>query len=651
MNRRCSHQHRCQSLCAARCRLWWMIFAWLGFGLPGLLTTIVHSNDAGRQMVVIVDPHLKADDSYHVFSHANATNLLVRSADGTQPYIDKCWPGESGWLDYFNPAASEYWSSQFLLENFKGATESLWIWNDMNEPSVFGGPEVTMEKSATHWPDGYGEGKVSFEHREAHNMYGYLMTEATFQGQLAARPGKRPFILSRAFFAGSQRHVAVWTGDSMASWSHLKLVTPMLLALSLSGISFVGSDIGGFFGNPEPELLIRWYETAIYTPFCRAHAHSDTARREPWLLEPQHTERVRLALKRRYALLPYLYTLFEQAHRSGAPIMRPLWYEFPGDSLGYTEQEGFMLGKALLVWPVSEPGLTSVAVRLPEGLWFDVSELFWASPGTALPSDGATPIEVPAPLGQSPLLLRAGSIVPLRERPRRATAAMAGDPVSLLLGVGASSKWGGTGELYSDDGATFRHRDLSESLRTRYQLRHIHIAAGKASDEEESGSAGAGGDGEWELSASTMSLAMMAGRETSAATYRLQAAAAAAATAAPAASADVAKPVSDQKGGASQWASVSLTKLTVLGMPRCPSNAEVLSVTDGSREPQDAAVEIICEKQPPASGGDEGEGEHDAAAGTGTGHDADHDGSDAPRTVRTALVLCCACAALRCAGY
>ena len=184
-------------------------------------------------------------------------------------------------------------------------------------------------------------------------------------GQMAARPGKRPFILSRAFFAGSQRHVAVWTGDSMATWDHLKLVTPMLLALSLSGISFVGSDIGGFFGNPSVELLIRWYvfdavsfciympaidrslsgcryETAVYQPFCRAHAHSDTARREPWLLETGDADLVRQALKRRYALLPYLYTLFADNHRTAAPILRPLWYEFPGDALGYTEQEGFM---------------------------------------------------------------------------------------------------------------------------------------------------------------------------------------------------------------------------------------------------------------------------------------------------------------------
>ena len=525
--------------------------------------------ETGRQMVVIVDPHLKADEGYHVFAQANRSDLLVRSADGSMPYIDKCWPGESGWLDYFNPAASRFWSEQFLLENFTGSTESLWIWNDMNEPSVFGGPEVTMDKSATHWPEGVGEGKPVFEHREVHNMYGFLMTQATYEGMLASRPGMRPFILSRAFFAGSQRHVAVWTGDSTASWDHLKLVTPMLLSLSLSGISFVGSDIGGFFENPEPELLIRWYETAIYTPFCRAHAHSDTARREPWVLEPAGMQLIRAAIKRRYVLLPYLYTLFAEAHRTASPVMRPLWYEFPEDSAAYTEQEGFMLGKALLVWPVTTPGATAVAVRLPAGLWFDVSELFWALPGNPLQSDGVASFEVPAPLGHSPLMLRAGVVVPLRERPRRATRAMVGDPVSLLIGVGNASKWGGSGELYSDDGESFRHRDNVEFLRTRYQLHHS--PGGKA------------GPAAWTLSASTTSIAMMGGRATSAAAHRLQA---------------LQRKLKNQNADAahaSHWAVAPLIKATILGMEACPKRVKVVSVSDGAEELARAQASVRCE--------------------------------------------------------
>lgn len=225
------------------------------------------------------------------------------------------------------------------------------------------------------------------------------------------------------------------------------------------------------------------------------------------------------------------------------------------------------MGRSLLVWPVSEPGAISASVRLPEGLWFDVSALFWAAPGTPLVSDGAAKIDVPAALGTSPLLLRSGAVVPLRERPRRATAAMEGDPVSLLVGVGSGSKWGATGELYSDDGETFRHQDSAESLRTRYQLRR---------------SEGGSGEGEqWELSASTMSLAMMAGRETSAATHRLQASL---------------QRKGDAPVPAAAWAGAKLLKVTVLGMEACPSKAEVVSVADGSVEIGATSAEVICEK-------------------------------------------------------
>ena len=213
--------------------------------------------------------------------------------------------------------------------------------------------------------------------------------------------------------------------------------------------------------------------------------------------------------------------------------------------------------------------------RLPEGLWFDVSELFWAAPGTPMLSDGKTTIDVPAPLGHSPLLLRVGCVVPLRERPRRATAAMVGDPISLLLGVGSVSKWGATGELYSDDGETFRHRDQAESLRTRYQLRHI---------------SGEGDSSEWELSASTTSLAMLAGREARAATYRLQAAAAVGAT-------------SDHGDNQTlQWVGVALRKVTVLGMRECPTKAEVLSVADESTQLEAVRLEVICDTTELAGG-------------------------------------------------
>jgi alpha-glucosidase (family GH31 glycosyl hydrolase) len=352
-------------------------------------------------------------------------------------------------------------------------------WNDMNEPSVFGGPEGTMAKSAVH----HG----GHEHRELHNIYGHLMTQATFEGQLRARPGHRPFVLSRSFFAGSQRHVAVWTGDNTASWGHLRAMAPMVLALGVAGIPFAGADIGGFFGEPTPELLVRWYEAAVYIPFCRAHAHLDTGRREPWLYGPGILALIRAALRRRYALLPYFYTLFEEAHRTGMPVARPLWLQFPADLASYADDASFMLGGALLAHPVATPGVESANVRLPSAeLWYDVSDLLGPAAGAPLHATAAvkncpqpTPqgqppdavddlaaerceaqppqrvVEVKAELGTSPLLLRQGVIVPIRERERRSSAQMSGDPVSLLLGMGGRSA---TGWLYSDDGWSLRHQ-------------------------------------------------------------------------------------------------------------------------------------------------------------------------------------------------
>jgi hypothetical protein len=444
----------------------------------------------------------------------------------------------------------------------------------MNEPSVFDGPEITMHKNALHHPQGLGGRAV--EHRELHNMYGFLMTQATYAGQLKAKPGQRPFILSRSFFAGSQRHVAVWTGDNAAEWSHLAAVTPMLLSMSLAGLSFVGADIGGFQGNPEPELLVRWYEMAIYTPFCRSHAHTDTARREPWTLEPQLMQLVRRAVKRRYALLPYIYTQFAVAHRTGTPVLRPLWWEFPQEAWAYGVQGAFMLGEALAVVPVTAAGITRIVGKLPRGRWFDVSALFtgpWATPGTVFDSDGSRTVVLPAPLGSTPLLLREGSVVALKERPRRSTAQMEGDPVTLLIGVGGlAGRWGALGWLYSDDGATFSYRRDDqgrggEYLSTTYQLRFLDGAAAER----------AASMGEWELTARTEGSSK-----------------------------------GSEEGGAGAawqgqpWAQVQLGKVTLLGLPRCPAaavltrhgtHAPEAHPQEDSAPPKSQEVVVMCKPQ------------------------------------------------------
>ncbi|KAF8377060.1 hypothetical protein HHK36_030433 [Tetracentron sinense] len=238
----------------------------------------------GRHMVTIVDPHIKRDESFHLHKEATEMGYYVKDATG-KDYDGWCWPGSSSYPDMLNPEIRSWWAEKFSFQNYRGSTPSLYIWNDMNEPSVFNGPEVTMPRDALH----YG----GVEHRELHNAYGYYFHMASADGLLRRGDGKdRPFVLSRAIFPGSQRHGAIWTGDNSADWDHLRVSVPMILTLGLTGMSFTGdgyiyiyagADVGGFFGNPEPELLVRWYQLGAYYPFFRAHAHHDTKRREPWL--------------------------------------------------------------------------------------------------------------------------------------------------------------------------------------------------------------------------------------------------------------------------------------------------------------------------------------------------------------------------------
>ena len=216
---------------------------------------------------------------------ARDRHLLVLTEGNATHFEGDCWPGRSAWVDYLLPEARAFWAGRFGPAAYGGSTRTLYTWNDMNEPSVFDGPEITMRPSLIHRD---GQGAV-YEHRELHNLYGMLMHMSTHEGQRQAYPDRRPFVLTRAFFAGSQRYAAVWTGDNKASWAHLAATTPMLLSLSVAGIPFVGADVGGFFGNPSTALLVRWYQAAVFHPFLRAHAEFKTKRREPYLFGEEIT--------------------------------------------------------------------------------------------------------------------------------------------------------------------------------------------------------------------------------------------------------------------------------------------------------------------------------------------------------------------------
>jgi alpha 1,3-glucosidase len=271
----------------------------------------------GRRMVTIVDPHVKRDDGYYIHKDATAKGLYIKDKDGKKDYDGWCWPGASSYLDFTDEGARSWWADQFGYDRYQGSTPSLFTWNDMNEPSVFNGPEVSMQKDLRNLN---GE-----EHREWHNLYGMLFQRSTAEGLVRRnKPDEnlRPFVLSRAFFAGSQKYGAIWTGDNAAEWSHLKIASPMLLSLNIGALSFVGADVGGFFGNTEAELMTRWMQAGSYTPFFRGHAHHDAKRREPWMFGEETMVRLRKAAMGRYALLPFWYTVFREAGVTGMPVMR-----------------------------------------------------------------------------------------------------------------------------------------------------------------------------------------------------------------------------------------------------------------------------------------------------------------------------------------
>lgn len=399
----------------------------------------------GRKMVTIVDPHIKRDDNYAIHKEATEKGLYIRTAGGKSDFDGWCWPGSSSYLDFTDARVRAWWAERFSLTNYEGSTMDLFTWNDMNEPSVFNGPEVSMQKDAVNL--------AGIEHREWHNLYGLYMQKATSEGLTLRDPNKalRPFVLSRSFWAGSQKYGAIWTGDNGATWGHLKAAAPMLLSINLAGLSFAGADVGGFFGEPGPELFTRWYQAGAFTPFFRGHAHHDTKRREPWTFGEPYTTILRATAMIRYSLLPYWYAVFHEAYTTGMPVMRALFSEFPEDESVWTVEDQWMVGSALMVKPVTDAGAGSVNLYLPGNSgWYD----FYNLAAVAVPSAGRT-LTVPAPLDKIPVFVRGGSILPRKMRLRRSSQLMFFDPFTLIIAPDKSGR--AYGQIYLDDEKTLAH--------------------------------------------------------------------------------------------------------------------------------------------------------------------------------------------------
>ncbi|KAF8886032.1 glycoside hydrolase family 31 protein [Infundibulicybe gibba] len=341
-------------------------FIWDKKNFPDPVDMINDVAAIGRKMVIIVDPHLKRTSDYPVYQKASELGILVKPKSGEGEYEGWCWSGSSSWIDFFNPTAWDWWKSLFKTQQLESgwswteSTEAVHIWNDMNEPSVFNGPEITMPKDNVH----HG----GWEHRDIHNVNGMLFSNLTSQAVSArSDPPKRPFVLTRAFYAGSQRFGAMWTGDNLGTWEHMEVGVKMVLANGIAGMSFAGSDVGGFFGNPDTEMLVRWYQVGAFAPFFRAHAHLDTKRREPFLLDQPYKGMIRDILRLRYSMLPVWYTAFRETTVTGLPVLRPHYVMFPKDQAGFDLDDQYYIGQSgLLVKPVTQKDVTETTVYLAE---------------------------------------------------------------------------------------------------------------------------------------------------------------------------------------------------------------------------------------------------------------------------------------------
>ncbi|MEL7472183.1 MAG: TIM-barrel domain-containing protein [Planctomycetota bacterium] len=422
---------------------------------PARLNHDLH--DKGFKAIWMIDPGLKVDPDYHAYTQGHQSGHFVTDAGGIE-FHGPVWPGPCAFPDFTNADARTWWAS--LYQDFM-ATGIDGVWNDMNEPAVFVEqqeeavvPESrTMPLTNRHRADDELGGPG--DHARYHNLYGMQMVRATLEGVRAANPDKRPFVLTRAGFLGSHRYAATWTGDNVSSWPHLHWSLTMVLNLGLSGQPFSGPDIGGFAEDCTPELFARWMGLGGLLPFARGHSIKESHDHEPWSFGPDVEHVCRLALQRRYRLIPYLYTLFREAAATGLPVARPLFFHDPTNTELRDVDDVFLLGADVLVRARVHEDPDWIA-PLPPG--------FWPSFELADRDDTDDPDHDHHP--QLPVLhLRAGAIVPVGPVMQH-TQQRALDPLTLLVALDEMGEARGT--LYEDAGEGFGYRD-GDFLLTHYR--------------------------------------------------------------------------------------------------------------------------------------------------------------------------------------
>ncbi|CCC71446.1 hypothetical protein NCAS_0H01360 [Naumovozyma castellii] len=415
-------------------------FTWKPDSFPNPRRLLSKLAELGRHLTVLIDPHLKVD--YNISDIVAHEGVAVQNNKG-RVYEGHCWPGASIWIDTMFAKGQTIWA-RFFKDFVPHGITNLHIWNDMNEPSIFSGPETTAPKDLIH-ADG-------LEERSIHNVYGMTVHETTYNSmkEIFSPQDKRPFLLTRSFFAGSQRSAAAWTGDNQANWDYLRMSIPMCLTNNIVGMPFIGADVAGFEGNPEPELIARWYQTGLWYPFFRAHAHIDSIRREPYLFQEPISTIVKDAIRLRYSLLPTFYTSFKMSSINGGAIMKPMFFEKPQYEDLYPVDNQFYLGDSgILVKPITTKDQFTTEMVFVPGIYYDLDNL------TAITINGKDVASrtIDAPLEKIPAFIEGGHIITRRDRYRRSSKLMHHDPYTIILAPDLNGN--ASGRLYVDDGETF----------------------------------------------------------------------------------------------------------------------------------------------------------------------------------------------------
>ena len=371
-------------------------FTWDKKKFPDPKRMISELNEDGFKTVVMIDPGIKIDKDYWIYQEAMKNDYFCKRGDG--PYMrGKVWPGECHFPDFTNPKVREWWAE--LYKEFMSELGVHAVWNDMNEPAVMEVPSKTAPLDTRHNYDGF-----RCTHRKAHNIYGMQMVRASYEGIKKYVYPKRPFVITRAAYAGTQRYSSTWTGDNVATWEHLWLANVQVQRMCMSGMSFVGSDIGGFAEQPNGELFARWIQLGIFHPFCRVHSSGDHGDQEPWSFDNDVTDIVRKFIELRYQLLPYLYTMFWKYSKNGDPMIKPLVYFDQQDPQTHFRTDEFIFGEHILVCPVQEPNAQGRRMYVPRGKWYN----YWNNEVV----EGGKEQWVEADIDIIPLFVKEGAIIP-----------------------------------------------------------------------------------------------------------------------------------------------------------------------------------------------------------------------------------------------